>query len=164
MQPKISLYALINPINKCIFYVGASFDPWQRLQHHIVKRNSEKGFKAIQIREIIENNRKVELLVLDECDLGDVSFWEEFYIDLFKSWGFKINQANKSTYSQTNLNRFFKKEFTKTRYAAYISTDLPIEILHLLGEPNEYEIHYFVENAVKEKLDSLKKLKTKQAT
>lgn len=163
-QPLISLYALINPLNDHVFYVGASFDPYHRLQSHVALRNKEKSFKAAQIREIMAQNKKARVFTLEKCAISEVNFWEEFYIDLFRSWGFKINQLRKSSYKQANETRFFKKEFSKNKALTYIPDDLPKKIYEILGDYNEYEMHLFVEAAVREKIENIesKQLKSKK--
>lgn len=95
----VSIYALINPINNQVFYIGATYDIDSRYRNHV---NEKKGttFKCQVINEIRANNKKPEILVLDKCQREEVSFLEEFYIDLFSYYGFELNQQKSSTYSE----------------------------------------------------------------
>lgn len=78
----ISIYALINPINNEVFYVGASENPETRLMSHNCDTFGN-SYKSIQINQILSKNKKAELLILeDNCDLSNVRQREEFYIQL----------------------------------------------------------------------------------
>lgn len=56
--------------------------------------------KTKNIKDRISNHKKtfgsnIELIILDQCELGNWKFWERFYISLFISWGFKLENKNK---------------------------------------------------------------------
>jgi hypothetical protein len=59
------------------FYIGKSVTPKGRLSEH--KRNFGS----------------VKLEVIDEVPTLEWLFWEKWYIELFKSWGFKLKNKNK---------------------------------------------------------------------
>jgi len=95
----VNIYALINPINNNVFYIGASYRPKIRLiQHNTLRYKSEK-FHHKQLRIIKESGLEAEILILETCNFKEVSFFEEFYMDLFASFGFHIEQLRHSQYS-----------------------------------------------------------------
>lgn len=101
----ISIYALINPLNKNVFYVGATKNPRIRLRQHIIESRTINTPKCNQILSILDEGCRPLLFVLTACAALDVSETEEYYINYFKSMGFALSQNKKSTYSQTYLTR-----------------------------------------------------------
>lgn len=106
----VYIYALINPINNHVFYIGASADVQKRLICHIAERRQSDSFKNKKIIEILSVGLKPELLVIDECNPDDATFWENFYMDLYSSYGFELRQSRYSVYTngadRSYLERF----------------------------------------------------------
>lgn len=112
----VSIYALINPINEKVFYVGATYYPILRLKQHCWLADGSQ-YKNNIIERILKSGLKTEMVVLEEVEgIEEARNTEEFYINLFKFYGFKIPQ-NKSGYSG-NYNRC--KEWLKEN--GYISS------------------------------------------
>lgn len=101
----ISIYVLINPINKNVFYVGATKNPRVRLKQHIIESRTIKTPKCNEILNIINRGFRPLFFILTSCSALDVSDIEEYYINFFKNIGCPINQNKKSTYSQTYVSR-----------------------------------------------------------
>lgn len=102
----ISIYILINSIDDSAFYVGASQDPHGRLLSHINNREKSVSTKNSKICEIISAGGSVELEILDQCFYYHGRFFEQFYMDLFRSFGFTLMQGQNSNYNiQTLLRR-----------------------------------------------------------
>ena len=94
---QVFIYALINPITNKVFYVGATIFLERRYKEHInTKFNSD--YRAEQIRRTLLGGQKVEMLVLSVCSKKEAQKEEEFYIGLFKFYGFKLQQKEKSGY------------------------------------------------------------------
>ena len=72
----IKIYILLN--NNVPFYIG-------KTKNSLVKRNGQHMYKY-------GNSTKIELL--DNIHDENWKFWESYYIDLFKSWGFKLLNQN----------------------------------------------------------------------
>src|SRR4051794_37218045 len=100
----IHIYVLINPINNHVFYVGATKHLKNRYCCHIRNSNGN-NYRSRQIRIILKAGLKPEILSVDKFKESEVSFFEEFYMDLFKSFGFKLYQAKTSSYSLTYENK-----------------------------------------------------------
>ncbi len=102
----ISIYALVNPINNSVFYIGASMSPKNRFAHHC--SNNDGSYKAEMIYNLYQIGIKPELLVLDQVTYEEASFYEDFYTDLFRSFGFTI-KTPKSAYKGGLLSTYQKK-------------------------------------------------------
>jgi hypothetical protein len=62
------------------FYVGKSITPYKRRNEHVYKNNiSSKDYFHI----------------IDGVPESEWKYWEKFYIELFKSWGFILTNKNK---------------------------------------------------------------------
>lgn len=72
------------------FYVGATCDPYKRLLAH----NSGFGYKS-----------PIDMILIDYTSsrYSDISFWEFYYMQLFRSWGFILK--NKSLGYVTRYNQ-----------------------------------------------------------
>lgn len=85
------IYILIDPRNNQIRYVGKANNPKKRLEGHLgdkrktYKTNWIKNLKSKELRPVIE--------IIDEVALDEWQFWEQHYISLYKSWGFKLTNA-----------------------------------------------------------------------
>lgn len=82
------IYCLIH--NNEVRYVGKSDNPQQRFKEHLRKSKYKKTYKDNWLTQLIESSQIPELLILDKVPFANFGFWEDFYIDLFKSFGFKL--------------------------------------------------------------------------
>lgn len=146
MSTPVHIYALINPINNNVFYIGASISPRHRLSTHIAESRFDKNYKSEQIREILANGLKVDYEVLETCEADKARFWEEFYMDLFCSFGFTLRQNRDSYYNfrgdSDNSRSIQVKLSESTRLALRIiseKTDCPQKVL----------IHKAIKNYIK---------------
>lgn len=85
---KTYIYCLLH--NNNVKYIGKSDNPIRRLKEHIKKSKYKKTYKDNWINGLIESSQEPELFILDEVPFDNFGFWEDFYIDLFKSFGFKL--------------------------------------------------------------------------
>lgn len=89
----ITIYTLTDPITKQVRYIGKTKGTLvQRMYAHIsnYKLKKEKSHKNSWI---INLKNKGYLPIIEELDLVEESewvFWEQFYINLFKTWGFNL--------------------------------------------------------------------------
>jgi Txe/YoeB family toxin of Txe-Axe toxin-antitoxin module len=96
---KVKIYALINSLNDTVFYIGCTkSDLKARLSNHISRRTD--CTKNRFIYNILVAGGKVEILELDEVAFENGSFWEQHYIDLFLSFGYKLIQRRTSAYNE----------------------------------------------------------------
>lgn len=105
----IKIYGIVNPQNDEVLYIGASKTPKARYKQHIgFKTWPPHTHRYIEVKKMLSQNIVPELLIIDTVDFPVVPFFEEFYIQLFKTWGYKIEQE-RSGY-QTNKTFFNDNE------------------------------------------------------
>lgn len=102
----VNIYCLINPLDESVFYVGATF---HKIYNRLSCYKGGKGNRSLkEIVKIIQaNSMQPEILLLDEVSIKDASFFEDFYMDLFKSFGFKLCNIRRSDYSISRDNGCF---------------------------------------------------------
>lgn len=117
----VYIYALINPLDNQVFYIGATL----RIQLRYVEHHSFSNYgygpgvqkeRAKLIAKIKVESKEMEFLILDTCDINDAAFYESFYIDLFRSYGFKLLQIPNRLYTlklpvleKTNIDKWIDK-------------------------------------------------------
>jgi hypothetical protein len=82
------------------FYVGKT--------RHIIRRKN---------KHYITHGHDITLEVIDTCDDDKEiwKFWECYYIDLFKSWGFELENKNNGGGGPTQYSEDFKQKMRKPR-------------------------------------------------
>jgi len=89
------IYTLSDPITNEIRYVGKSDNLKLRLGEHIRKCKYAKTHKNNWIKSLLSKNLKPVIEVLDEVNNNDWGFWETYWIETMKMWGFNLtNIAN----------------------------------------------------------------------
>lgn len=107
----IYVYALINPLDNQVFYIGVTDQPKERLSVHHHDRSNV--YKYSIVKNILSAGLRIEMEILEICHLDDSRFFEEFYIDLFRFYGFDIRQNGHSNYSvKTRIPRAVITEYT----------------------------------------------------
>ncbi len=92
------IYALIDPRNDQVRYIGKSDYPRMRFNCHVAdKLFVERGnnHKVNWINSLKKENLKPELFILDEVNQSEWQFWEQYYLSLYKSFGFKLVNLTK---------------------------------------------------------------------
>ena len=103
------IYALICPVDGSMKYVGKSNNPEKRLKDHLFDFRCMDLRKAQWIRMLKSVKKKPILIILDEVDIFDWQFWEDFWSQYFKSHGivlFNTRTKNGLTYANSKT---FKK-------------------------------------------------------
>lgn len=91
------IYALIDPITKHVKYIGKAKNSKNRYNQHMTRSRSKVDSKTYcydWIRSLTVKNLQPELLVLDIVKESEWKFWEQHYISLYKSFGFKLTNLN----------------------------------------------------------------------
>ena len=94
----ITIYTLEDPITKEVRYIGKTKKELvERMYSHIsnYRLKKEKSYKNSWIKSLKQKNLKPIIKELDLVEEDDWEFWEQFYINLFKSWGFNLTNMTK---------------------------------------------------------------------
>ena len=89
----ITIYTLKDPITNEVRYIGKTKRKLvDRMYSHTsnYKLEKEKSNKNSWIKSLKNKNLKPIIEELDLVEDNNWEFWEQFYINLFKSWGFKL--------------------------------------------------------------------------
>lgn len=87
----ITVYALLDPRDSAIRYVGRTTDVKHRLTKHNSLKSNVGTPKNDWVREMRSVGVRPVLEVLEEVETKkEGKFWEVHYTDLFRSWGFDI--------------------------------------------------------------------------
>ena len=82
------IYTLNDPISNEPRYVGWTVNMYNRLAAHIT--DSDKGYKTNWVKSLKNKGLLPIMECVDEVPLSEWVFWEQHYISLYKSWGFKL--------------------------------------------------------------------------
>ncbi len=89
----VYIYTLSDNLGK-VRYVGKTKYPKRRLKDHITESKKNKtNYKNRWINSLLNINEIPILEIVDEVSNKEWQFWEQFYIQLFKSWGYKLTNA-----------------------------------------------------------------------
>jgi hypothetical protein len=113
----VNIYALISPLDNKVFYVGATCQPVsKRLYQHCQETKhmplQAQLIKHTIINEIISTGLKPEIVQLDEVELCESSFFEDFYTNLMRGFGFDI-KPQKSKFEKHHLALKARYEYKK---------------------------------------------------
>lgn len=96
-----------------IRYIGQTSNLKSRLSQHRCLSSREGKIKKQWIKNLKENNLKVECIVLEEVKDSEADFWERYYISLFKSWGYNILNNQDGGRKGFHLSENQKKDITE---------------------------------------------------
>lgn len=85
------IYCLICPKTNVIKYIGKSKNPIKRFRSHLSKNNLlESTKKNNWLVSLLRENLIPIMEIIDEVSEKEIDYWERFYIQLFRSWGFEL--------------------------------------------------------------------------
>lgn len=93
VNKKVFIYALINPLNNKVFYIGATVNLSLRLSQHCCD-SAIFTPKTKIIEEIKSHGKKVKIKLLRTTTVKKASYWEKFYYDFYTSVKHKLHQPN----------------------------------------------------------------------
>ena len=99
----VFIYALINPLTKAVFYIGASKHPMQRLKQHVRESYYGNTRKEKVIKQIILSGKYVEIEILDSCLEKDAADKEQHYIDTIFLSGTKLFQSLENPFCASRI-------------------------------------------------------------
>lgn len=102
----ITIYKLINPVDKTIFYVGAtSFPLERRLKWHITESRTIKSKKCLHIKQIVEQGNLPIIRKIKTVSLDSAQDEEQKFINRYIKIGHPILNRKFSGFSICNYNR-----------------------------------------------------------
>ena len=109
------IYLLIDPVLGLVRYVGKSDNPKRRYNAHC--KCLHKSYTSSWIKSLQEQGLTPVLEVIDEVPVEEWEFWEQHYISLYRSWGFKLTNltAGGSGFAAGRLNPANNAESIKRR-------------------------------------------------
>jgi len=84
----VFIYSLDDPKTNEPRYIGKAVNTKNRFSAHL--KDKAQTYKTNWIKSLKKENLVPVLSVIDEVNENEWSFWEQHYIDLYKSWGFKL--------------------------------------------------------------------------
>ena len=84
------IYGLICPKTNTIKYIGKADDIKRRFRQHIYQSKYSDNNKNLWIKNLLKENYKPELEVIDEVPIGDWGYWEDFWIKYYKFLGSQL--------------------------------------------------------------------------
>lgn len=82
------IYSLNDPITDVPRYIGLTFYLHKRKLSHF--NSNEKTHKGNWIKSLRNNGLLPVMEIIDTVNENEIKFWEQHYISLYKSWGFKL--------------------------------------------------------------------------
>ena len=96
MSDSTFIYTLSDPRTPDnIRYIGQTSQVLEkRLSGHIRDAKNSKGtHKIYWIRSLLKENIIPKIEPIDEVSKNEISFWEQYYISLYKHWGFNLTNS-----------------------------------------------------------------------
>ena len=84
------IYCLKDPIDDKVKYVGKSDTPFKRFKGHLAKHKYNITKKNNWIKKLLSLEKKPILEILDVVPDNEWSFWEKYWIGLFKTWNIEL--------------------------------------------------------------------------
>lgn len=92
---KTYIYILIDPRNNSVRYIGKTKNISRRFNQHISEASKIRNHKNNWLLSLKIDKLRPEMVVIDECEDDSWVFLEQWYIELFKSWGYKLTNTTK---------------------------------------------------------------------
>jgi len=127
----VFIYTLTDPLTHEIKYVGyTSKSLKQRLSSHITSAvNENKTHNHRWVNKTIKEGRKPLITLVDEVPAEDWSFWEIYWIDQIRQWGFSLNNHCKGglgclgwKHSEKHLETVRKPVLMYSYYGVFLKT------------------------------------------
>jgi len=102
-----NIYALVDPRNDTVRYIGKTGDLRKRMWEHKCAKKPRVYKEWISF--LLEENTLPKIELLDWVPKNEWEFWERHYISLYKSWGFDLlNLLDGGNQSQVDKNKMKK--------------------------------------------------------
>lgn len=98
------IYGLVDPRDNEIKYIGKTLSKLNiRLNAHINDKKQSK--KQSWIKHLKDLSLLPTIILLDTCNEKDCYYWEQWWIQVFKSWGFELKNLTDGGPGSTGLKK-----------------------------------------------------------
>lgn len=105
---KVFIYALIDPESQEVRYIGKTKNPNRRISQHINECSRIRTHKNNWILSLKNKSLRPIMTIIDEVESDEWMFFEQWYIQLFKSWGCSL--TNLTIGGEGGFNCIFSEE------------------------------------------------------
>lgn len=110
------IYSLIDPVTGQVRYIGkTSIKLEYRLQKHIKFAEKSKLHVSNWINKLLKDNLKPIIELVDEVNNDEWQYWEQFYINLFKVWGFDLTNLTLGGEGSLGMKKVGKPHTQETK-------------------------------------------------
>jgi predicted GIY-YIG superfamily endonuclease len=107
---KVYIYTLEHPVTKEVRYIGKTKNPKERFHNHCNRLHNEHTHKRNWINSLRNQGLKPKMNILDEVTESEWKYWEKFWIEQFRQWGFNlVNHTSGGDGLTTGNQTSFKK-------------------------------------------------------
>lgn len=94
MNNTVVIYSLSDPKTGVVKYIGkTSKTLTERMRSHIKDAKRKNNKRTAWIKSILKLGLNPIIEVIDEVPVEDWQFWEIYWIEQFKAWGFKLKNG-----------------------------------------------------------------------
>lgn len=97
------IYALIDPKDQMVRYIGKTINPKTRLSLHIAETKTSDHYKSRWIRSLLKRNMKPIFKILKICPLSEFTIYESEFIKFYKSD--KLTNSDETGQGNTSRKR-----------------------------------------------------------
>jgi len=106
------IYTLTDPRDGLIRYVGKADNLKSRFQSHMKNENTRKcGW----IKSLKKQGLKPIIEAIDIVPINEWQFWEQYWIQVTKSWGFDLYNGDNGGLGSTRFTNEVKQAFKACR-------------------------------------------------
>jgi hypothetical protein len=121
-----------------VFYIGKTIDLKTRLRKHISESKLKRTYKENFINKIILNNGTIDINIIDIVELGSEDYWEIYWIEQFKQWGFKLCNGTIGGEGGDNWSGRKHSEETKEKIRINRRKQIKDGLISLIPLPGEF--------------------------
>lgn len=111
MRNTTFIYALFE--GESVRYIGKANDPRRRFATHL--RDSYASHKCTWVKGLLNKGTKPTMEIVDEVPISQWEFWEQHYMDLYRSWGFDLVNINDAGAGGSILSDAAKKKMSSRK-------------------------------------------------
>lgn len=143
------IYSLSDPMTGEIRYIGKTYNELKkRLYSHIMEcKTDRKTHKINWIKSLLSNNKKPIISTIDIVPKSDWEYWEKYWIEQFKQWGFNLTNMTMGGYDNNSRLGKEKKQKIRVSKLRTTSSDEHTYNMRKIVKDTEYYLDKFISKA-----------------